>query len=674
MRNGQMEEMKLVARVLLIILAVGWTAVAGAQLPETIDLNFNEEDTLIYGATANDNLTTGGALAVGDLNGDGIDDLILGAFNAAGPSDGRTFAGEAYIIFGGSGLNSTSTIDLNNSDEDVTIYGATANDLLTNDGALTVGDVNGDGINDLILGAWPADGPSDGRNDAGEAYIIFGGSGLNSTSTIDLLSSGEDVTIYGATAGDLLTSGGALAVGDVNGDGIDDLILGAMFATGPSDGRSRAGEAYIIFGGSGLNSTDTIDLNSSGEDVTVYGATANDQLTRDSAPAVGDVNGDGIDDLILGAWNAFGPSDARSQAGEAYIIFGGSVLNSTSTIDLNNSDEDVTIYGATATDFLTGDGAMAVGDVNGDGIDDLILGAWVADGPSEGRSGAGEAYIIFGGPGLNSTSTIDLNSSGENVTIYGATRSDLLTRGGALAVGDVNGDGIDDLLLGARLADGPSEGRSDAGEAYIIFGGSGLNSTSTIDLNSSGEDVTIYGATGGDFMGGDFLTDGGALAAGDVNGDGIDDLILGARGAAGPSDGRSFAGEAYIILGSGAFDAATVKQTNHAGDPLPEDYGTARVRIDYSSGDGVSLTTATLTRNNTGVGLPILADVADVRWEITTDRTSFSADLTFHYLDSEITGLDESTLGVFAAPALAGPYTQLSATLNTAQNLAAITG
>ncbi len=397
--------------------------------------------------------------------------------------------------------------------------------------------------------------------------------------------------------------------------------------------------------------------------MTIYGATSNDFLPWDDALMVGDLNGDGLDDLILGTFFGDGPLEARVWAGEAYIIFGSSSFPA--TIDLNTSGEDVTIYGATAADYLTYQGSMTVGDLNGDGLEDLILGANRADGPLDARSdAAGEAYVIFGSASL--PATIDLASSDEDVTIYGASAGDLLTRAEALTVGDLDGDGIDDLVLGAFLADGPSETRTDAGEAYVIFGSSSL--PATIDLATSDEDVTIFGASAGDRLSWS------ALNVGDFNDDGLDDLLLGANEADGPSEGRTNAGEAYVIFGSGISTTSTVSEADPSGDPLPEEYGTARTIIDFDSGDSSSLTTVTLTREDTAVVVPDLTAIADVTWDISTDRTSLTADVTFEYLESEITGLDESMLAVYSGSTVSGPFTRLPTLLDSSLNVATVFG
>ena len=645
-----------IACVMLVLLA--WPESARAQLPATIDLATRDEDVLVFGAATGDILTGYGTMVVGDLNGDGVDDLILSAPEADGPGDARNSGGEAYVYFGGPTLAGAKDVaGILGSQPDVIIYGATAGDSLTLDCAIAAGDVNGDLIDDLVLGACPAGGPGEMRYEAGEAYIIYGSATL--PATIDLANGDEDVLVYGATGGDHLTGNGAVVLGDVNGDGLNDIVLGAYGASGPGDLRSEAGEAYVIYGSANL--PDSIDLANGDEDVTVYGATAQDYLTRYGTVALADVNGDGLNDIFLGANRADGPGNARPDAGEAYIIYGSASLPA--TINLGAGDEDVTIYGATAQDYLTRYGIAIAGDVNGDGLDDIVLGTYGADGPGNSRDAAGEAYIIYGAPDL--PGTLDLAGNDEDVTIYGATAQDLLTRAGSIVVGDVDGDGLDDIVLGAQGADGPGDGRSTCGEAYIIYGSAIL--PGAIDLDNGDEDVIVYGPAA------DGLTSTGAIVLGDINGDGLDDTILGEHLADGPGGGRDDAGKAYVVFGSSTALSATVRQTDHDDDPLPEHYHAARTVIDYGSGSS-SLTTVTLTRDHAGVSLPDMTKVADVHWQVTTDRTNFSATLTFHYLSSELAGINEPELGVFSSPTLGGIYTRLATTVDAGRNRATTTG
>ena len=200
-----------------------------------------------------------------------------------------------------------------------------------------------------------------------------------------------------------------------------------------------------------------------------------------------------------------------------------------STIDLNSTSADVTIYGDDVDDYSGV--SVATGDINGDNVNDIIIGAYMAN-PAAGND-AGETYIIYGSDNLSST--IDLDSVSADVTIYGDDIDD--ESGWSVATGDVNGDNVDDVIIGARYAD--PAGGSGAGETYIIYGSDSL--PATIDLNSTSADVTIYGDDDGD-------QSGSSVATGDINGDNVTDLIIGAR-RADPAGGEN-AGETYIIYGS----------------------------------------------------------------------------------------------------------------------------
>ena len=255
---------------------------------------------------------------------------------------------------------------------------------------------------------------------------------------------------------------------------------------------------------------ETIDL-ASDADLTIQGAAAGDG-SGVSVSGAGDVNGDGIDDLIIGAHCA--DPNGRHYAGASYVVFG-TDQGFPATIDLA-SDADLIIQGAAAYDF-SGCSVSGAGDVDGDGIDDLIIGAIRAD--PNGRDDAGASYVVFGSDETSRRATIDLAdpANGADLIIQGAAAYDH-SGGSVSGAGDVNGDGIDDLIIGARGAD--PNGRVYAGASYVVFG-SDQGFPATIDL-ASDADLIIQGAAALDFSG--YSVSG----AGDVDGDGIDDLIIGA--------------------------------------------------------------------------------------------------------------------------------------------------
>ncbi len=414
------------------------------------------------------------------------------------------------------------TIDLARQRPTLSLLGAQASDKVR---AVAAGDVNGDGHQDIIVGASSADGPQDDRPDCGEVYVIFGPP--DGDGTIDLAEGQQDVTIFGADSGDSL--GFAVAAGDVNGDGIDDTLVGALLADGPGNERPNGGEAYVILGSPTLGPT--IDVALAQQDLTLFGAEEGDRLAADLA--AGDANGDGVQDILVGSFLADGPENARYQGGEAYLIFGTPSLSGAR--DMAQGEYDLALIAAEADDQLGN--RLAMGDLNKDGIDDLIVAAFRADVPGNARVDGGEVYALFGSPTLGGV--LDFASASPDVTVTAADEEDDL--GAAVASGDVNGDAIDDLLIGAPRADGPDNARKGAGEAYVLFGSPSLKGSFNIALGE--QDVTILGANAGDRLGA-------SLASGDLDGDGVQDIILGAETGDGPDNDREDAGEAYIVLGS----------------------------------------------------------------------------------------------------------------------------
>ena len=510
--------------------------------------------------------------SAGDVDGDGKDDLIIGARGA----------GESYLITAADlaaadaadGL-SDGVVDLGSIASQPGSYkfnGANAGDS-SGYSVASAGDVDGDGKSDLIIGAFQADG---GGADSGESYLITAADlaaadaadGV-SDGVVDLGSIASQPGSYkfnGANAGDY--SGVSVAsAGDVDGDGKDDLIIGAYRSDG---GGSDSGESYLITAADlaaadaadGL-SDGVVDLGSIASQPGSYkfnGANAGDSSGYSVASA-GDVDGDGKSDLIIGAFQADG---GGADSGESYLITAADLAAadaadglSDGVVDLGSIASQPGSYkfnGANAGDS-SGCSVASAGDVDGDGKDDLIIGA----------RGAGESYLITAADlaaadaadGL-SDGVVDLGSIASQPGSYkfnGANAGD--SSGYSVAsAGDVDGDGKSDLIIGAFQADG---GGADSGESYLITAADlaaadaadGV-SDGVVDLGSIASQPGSYkfnGANAGDYSGVS------VASAGDVDGDGKDDLIIGAYRSDG---GGSDSGESYLITAAdlAAADAA----------------------------------------------------------------------------------------------------------------------
>ena len=509
----------------------------GSSSPSiTVDLDSQSADITVYGRDADDN--SGYVVASGDVNGDGYDDILIGAPDA--DPGGRLSAGETYVIFGGS--SPPSTIDLSTQSADITVSG---DDKLDNCGqAVTSGDVNGDGYDDIIIGAYNASPP--GRKHGGETYVVFGSS-PSSPVTIDLSSESADITVYGEDANDYC--GYAVASGDVNGDSYDDLIIGAYRAD--PVGGADAGEAYVFFGSNFPSPPYSIDLNFQSADITVYGADM--EYWCGSTLDSGDINGDGYADLIIAAYGA--DPAGRVDAGETYVLFGfSSTWPGNFIIDLSTESANMTVFGDEASSYSGY--AVASGDVNGDAYDDLIIGAYGAD--PGGRIGAGETYVLFGSS--NPSSTIDLSTQSADIILCGD--DDVDESGYAVASEDVNGDGYDDIIIGAHYAD--TTGGTDAGEANLISGGGafiaahGLGGKSWIKefslLTNSWNTFKAFGAVNSQ---GEVH-----LAIGDVDADSLDEIAAG-QGEGAKSWVKFFEVDGSLVSTFKAFGAANVNGEVH---------------------------------------------------------------------------------------------------------------
>ncbi|NKI36207.1 choice-of-anchor D domain-containing protein [Wenzhouxiangella sp. XN79A] len=441
--------------------------------PAQIDpASLDGSDGFVLNGERSDNASGWSVAGAGDINADGIDDLLIGAYFANSVNGPRS--GRSYVVYGrSSGFPATLELSSLDGTHGFSIDGADTDDW-TGFSVAGAGDVNGDGIDDIILGSLNAE-PTGLWT--GAAYLVFGRS-APFPARLDLatLDGSEGSVLAGVSEGEI-AGRSVSAAGDVNGDGIDDVVIGAPWAA-PSGAES--GRGYVVFGRT-TGFPALLDLGSlNGSDgFSIDGEASPDRLGWAVAGA-GDVNGDGLDDLLLGAPLA---SPNGTESGRSYLLFGRST-GFPATLDLSTMDatEGIRIDGETPFD-QSGLSVARAGDLDADGIDDVAVGAGNADGNAV---NAGRAYVIFGRTeGFISPLQLSALDGRSGFRLNGEANFDSVGDSVA-AAGDLDGDGVDDLAVGAPFA---SYNSTSSGRGFVVYG----RVTGTPALDFGGTEFLDFG-------------------------------------------------------------------------------------------------------------------------------------------------------------------------------------
>ncbi|MBL0180997.1 MAG: FG-GAP repeat protein [Chitinophagaceae bacterium] len=413
----------------------------------------------------------------------------------------NTNEGRAFVYYGSAaGLSASPNSTPDDANQSFASFGVSV---------ASAGDVNGDGYSDVIIGAYFYD---DGGNiDEGRAFVYYGSAaGLSASPN----STPDDANQPGAFFGVSVAS-----AGDINGDGYSDVIIGANQY---NDGANTAEGRAFVYNGSaaGLSASPNSILDDADQAGAFFGI---------SVASAGDINGDGYSDVIVGA---YGYDDGANTAeGRAFVYHGSAAGLSASP---NSTPDDADQFNA-----QFGISVASAGDVNGDGYSDVIIGAFTYDDGA--NTDEGRAFVYHGSvAGLSDSPNSTPDDADQFNAQFGIS---------VASAGDVNGDGYSDVIIGAWAYDDGAN--TDEGRAFVYNGSSGgLSATPSGAPDDADQAGALFGVS--------------VASAGDVNGDGYSDVIIGAweydEGA------NTIEGRAFVYHGSATGLSPTPNSTRDDAD------------------------------------------------------------------------------------------------------------
>ena len=546
--------------------AVAFTATDGTGMATTLTLDLEVIDTVagqtfiplgpldgangsrLFSSSPDDGIVGDVVNSAGDLNGDGYADIVIGSPFADGQSG--LAGGAAHVVFGGpDGLPADVDLALLDGTDGFRLSGTPVFDGAGTD-VSTLGDINGDGFDDLVVTAVQSAASAGGYGyyvqSVPASFVVFGkAAGWAADTDLSTLSGSDGFRIPATTEfgiGGLFVN----AAGDVNGDGLDDMIIGDIYAS-PID--QFEGSSYVVFGKTD-GWADTFDPTglTGADGYRIDGISPGDFAGL--AIGGGDINGDGFDDLAIGALG-LGYGDALPAS--VYVVYGGPAdqgpaislgdVDGTNGFRVTGFDQSPEVYNF---EFA--------GDLNRDGFDDLVI--------SFSGYQDKKMYVVYG-TAAGSPATVDVaDLDGSNGFVISGTGINAL--GSTLnIVGDVNGDGFDDLLIGSRGSDNAPFGSPDSGlgAAYVVYGrGDGFGQSIDLARIDGTNGFRLDGVVPSGYAGAS------AAAAGDVDGDGLADLLIGARDVY-LSYGLAGGGEVYLFNG-GDFTSSITEMGTAGADTL----------------------------------------------------------------------------------------------------------